>query len=89
MKSAHVPDDTAFATKPSIAVGIVSHVDPSQWLRLSAGEGTKGARLHDWVYYELADLDAAKYDQAGNGLWTRGLLIRRKIADGEMAFFST
>jgi SRSO17 transposase len=23
---------------------------------LSAGDGTKGARLHDWVYCELADL---------------------------------
>ena len=25
------------------------------WARLSAGEGTKGARLHDWAYRELAD----------------------------------
>ncbi len=24
------------------------------WRRLSAGEGTKGARRHDWVYLELA-----------------------------------
>jgi SRSO17 transposase len=24
---------------------------------LSAGDGTKGARLHDWVYCELADLE--------------------------------
>ncbi|OAV50292.1 hypothetical protein A6U98_22905 [Rhizobium sp. WYCCWR10014] len=27
------------------------------WRRLSAGEGTKGARRHDWVYLELADFD--------------------------------
>ena len=50
---------------------------------------TKGARLHDWVYCELADLDAAEYDDARSGLWTRGLLIRRNIADGDLAFFST
>jgi hypothetical protein len=26
---------------------------PSDGVRLSAGEGTKGARLHDWAYLEL------------------------------------
>ncbi len=30
------------------------------WQRLSAGEGTKGPRLHDWAYLELADLDARR-----------------------------
>lgn len=29
---------------------------PSDWKRLSAGAGTKGPRLHDWCYLELADL---------------------------------
>jgi len=47
------------------------------------GEGTKGARLHDWAYLELADLDAAEFDGTQSGLWTRGLLIRRTIADGD------
>ena len=61
----------------------------SRWQRLSAGEGTKGARLHDWAYCELADLDAAEYNDASIGLWTRGLLIRRNIADGDLAFFTT
>ena len=151
MAAAHVPDHTAFATKPRLAVRMIeravaagvpfawvaadsvygvgeietalrragkgyvlgvnsSHhfrswqgkppvagtaeeiagrVDPSRWQRLSAGDGTKGARLHDWVYCELADLDAAEYDDARTGLWTRGLLIRRNIADKDLAFFST
>ena len=31
---------------------------PSDWKRLSAGAGTKGPRLHDWCYLELADLEA-------------------------------
>src|SRR5665811_1883095 len=68
-----------------IAQGLAS----SAWRRLSAGEGTKGARLDDWAYCELADLDAAEYDEQRSGLWTRGLLIRCNIADGDFAFFST
>lgn len=59
------------------------------WRRLSAGDGAKGERLHDWVYLDLADLDAGDYDDALSGVWTRGLLIRRKIADGDLAYFST
>ena len=68
---------------------IVSQIDPGRWQRLSAGDGTKGARLNDWAYYELADLNAADYNAEHSGLWTRGLLIRRNIADGDLAFFST
>ncbi len=68
---------------------IAQNLPASDWTRLSAGEGTKGARLNDWVYLELADLDAADYDAGRSGLWTRGLLIRRNIADGDLAFFST
>ena len=68
---------------------IARGLDASAWQRLSAGEGTKGERLHDWAYRELADLEAAEYDAEQTGLWTRGLLIRRSIADGELAFFST
>jgi SRSO17 transposase len=51
--------------------------------------GTQTPRLHDWAYCELADLDAAEYDEARSGLWTRGLMIRRNIADGDLAFFTT
>src|ERR1700751_3489130 len=29
----------------------------SEWKRLSAGAGSKGPRLHDWCYLELADLE--------------------------------
>jgi SRSO17 transposase len=48
--------------------------------------GTKGPRLHDWCYIELADLEAEPFNSANDGLWTRGLLIRRRIADGDLAF---
>ncbi len=71
------------------AVKIAQTLPKSAWRRLSAGEGTKGPRLHDWAYLELADLDAGQYNSALTGQWTRGLLIRRNIADGDLAFFST
>ncbi len=38
---------------------------------------------------ELADLDAGKFYPGSDGLWTRGLLIRRNLADGKLAFFTT
>jgi SRSO17 transposase len=57
----------------------------SDWKRLSAGAGTKGPRLHDWCYLELADLEAEQFNSANDGLWTRGLLIRRRIADDDLA----
>jgi SRSO17 transposase len=78
--------------KPAVAGRadeIVQSFDPAAWQRLSAGDGTKGARLHDWIYCELADLDASEYDESRSGLWTRGLLVRRNIGDGDLAFFST
>lgn len=68
---------------------IARDLSPGAWQRLSAGEGTKGARLHDWAYCELADLEADEYDENQSGLWTRGLLIRRNISDGDLAFFTT
>jgi SRSO17 transposase len=68
---------------------IAQNLPKSTWQRLSSGEGTKGARLHDWAYLELADLDAGEYNSTLTGEWTRGLLIRRNIADGDLAFFST
>ena len=83
---------SSWGDKPAVAgtaEEIAQALPASAWARLSAGEGTKGARLHDWAYLELADLEAAEYDDGLSGLWTRGLLIRRTIADGELAFFST
>jgi SRSO17 transposase len=68
---------------------IAQELEATAWQRLSAGEGTKGARLYDWAYCPLADLDAAEYDDTGTGRWTRGLLVRRTIADGDLAYFST
>ena len=68
---------------------IAQSLPKKAWRRLSSGEGTKGPRWHDWAYLELADLEASAYKDDLAGEWTRGLLIRRNIADGSLAFFST
>ena len=83
---------TSWGAKPPVAgtaAEIAGALDPSAWQRLSAGTGSKGERLFDWAYLELADLEAAEYNEILAGLWTRGLLIRRNIADGGLAFFTT
>jgi SRSO17 transposase len=71
------------------AADIAQSRPASEWKRLSAGAGSKGPRLHDWCYLELADLEVEEFYGANHGLWTRGLLIRRCIADGDLAFFTT
>ena len=45
-------------------------LDPHEWRRLSAGDGSKGARLYDWAFVPLAP-PAAGFEQA--------LLIRRPL----------
>jgi SRSO17 transposase len=73
-------------TAETIATGLPL----SAYVRLSAGDGTKGPRLYDWAYLELADLEAEDVGYAGSPLvWTRGLLIRRSLADQSLAFFTT
>jgi SRSO17 transposase len=71
------------------AATIAQSLPESTWRRLSSGEGTKGPRWHDWAYIELADLDGSDYNDTLRGPWTRGMLVRRTIADGNLAFFST
>jgi len=70
------------------AAKIAQSLPKRAWRRLSSGEGTKGSRWHDWAYIELAGLDVGEYNDALKGRWTRGMLVRRNIADGELAFFS-
>src|SRR4051812_19756748 len=65
----------AWIGKPEVAgtaEAIARGLEPSAWIRLSAGEGTKGARLYDWAYLELADLVADEFNPTLMGLPTRG-----------------
>jgi SRSO17 transposase len=51
------------------------------WQRLSAGPGAKGPRWYDWALIEAAD---PAVTEGGGPHW---LLIRRRISDGELAFY--
>ena len=53
---------------------IAQNLPKSAWRRLSAGEGTKGLRLHDWAYLELADLDVGEYNSTLTGRLDAGSL---------------
>jgi SRSO17 transposase len=90
---AHATDQFySWGDKPDVAgtaERIARALAPETWRRLSAGDGTKGPRLYDWAYLELADLAADEYNADLTGLWTRGLLIRRSLNDQDLAFFST
>src|SRR4051812_33524536 len=82
----------SWGAKPPVAgtaEAIAQALPASAWARLSAGEGTQGPRLHHWAYLELADLQAAGAAPRLSGPWTRGLLVRRSVADGELASFAT
>jgi SRSO17 transposase len=59
----------------------LAKVPPDGWRRLSAGEGAKGPRLHDWAYLPFRG--------AAPG-WRMGLLIRRSPAEpDDLAFYLT
>jgi SRSO17 transposase len=68
---------------------IAESLPASAWVRLSAGDGTKGPRLYDWAYLELADLAAEEVGCPEPGTWTRGLLVRRSLSDASLAYFTT
>ena len=63
---AHATDQfNSWIDKPEVAgtaEQIAKALAPKAWTRLSAGDGTKGARLFDWAYVELADREAEEYN---------------------------
>ncbi len=65
--------------RPVTAQALVAALDASAWQRLSAGAGAKGPRVYDWAAVEIRPLR-----QPGVGHW---LLARRRLDDGEMAYY--
>lgn len=69
---------------------VARELPAESWIRLSAGNGTKGLRLYDWPYLELADFDPEiVVVPTSFGLLTRDLLLRRRPVDEKMSFFTT
>jgi SRSO17 transposase len=58
---------------------LVARLPVRAWQRLSAGDGAKGPRLYDWARVALT-----RPGWPGRGFW---LLARRRLWDGELAFY--
>ena len=70
---------TGYGNTGSRADALAAAAPAQAWKRLSAGDGAKGPRLHDWAMATLPD--------AGEG-FERWLLIRRSITDpGDLAYY--
>jgi SRSO17 transposase len=50
------------------------------WNRISAGAGSKGERNYDWAWIAITP-------PAGEAAGCHSLLVRRRISDGELAFY--
>ncbi|WP_157619582.1 hypothetical protein [Skermanella stibiiresistens] len=48
------------------------------WHRLNTGDGAKGPRLYDWAYLPF---------RGTSDRWQKGLLIRRRMGDGELTYY--
>jgi SRSO17 transposase len=62
------------------ACQLVARLPARAWRRLSAGDGAKGPRVYDWARVELT-----RPGWPGRGFW---LLVRRRLTDGELAFYA-
>jgi SRSO17 transposase len=61
------------------ACQLVARLPAGAWRRLSAGDGAKGPRVYDWARVALV-----RPGWPGRGFW---LLARRRLSDGELAFY--
>jgi SRSO17 transposase len=73
------PVSTPAGTGP--AIELARRLPARAWQRLSAGPGAKGPRWYDWALIEITDAAVT----GGDG--PHWLLIRRRISDGQYAFY--
>ena len=59
---------------------LVARLPAHAWRRRSAGDGAKGPRVYDWARVALT-----RPGWPGRGFW---LLARRRLSDGELAFYA-
>ena len=65
---------------PVRADRLVAALPSRAWNRISAGAGSKGDRDYDWAWITIT----APHGEAGG---CHSLLVRRRISDGELAFY--
>ena len=73
------PVTTQAGTLPAAA--LARRLPARAWQRISAGPGAKGPRWYDWALIDVTDPAVT----SGDG--PHWLLIRRRISDGEYAFY--
>jgi hypothetical protein len=66
---------------PRPAAELARRLPARAWQRLSAGPGAKGQRWYDWALIDTTD------PAVTDGTGPHWLLIRRRISDGEYAFY--
>jgi SRSO17 transposase len=72
------------------AIDLAVRLPASAWQRISAGDGAKGPRWYDWALIEVTDPALTSNGSDGSSDPAQGanwLLIRRRISDGEYAFY--
>lgn len=69
----------ATAVGPQRADAIAGRLPRHSWQRISAGQGSKGLRYHDWAWITI--------DPGTTPAGQRSLLIRRNNSTGELACF--
>jgi hypothetical protein len=74
-------DGSALGIGARPAIELAKRLPARAWQRMPAGPGAKGPRWYDWALIEAAD---PAVTGGGGPHW---LLIRRRIADGEYAFY--
>jgi SRSO17 transposase len=70
---------TGIGTRP--AIELARRLPARAWQRVSAGSGAKGPRWYDWALIDVTDPAVTE----GSG--PHWLLIRRRVSDGEYAFY--
>lgn len=65
---------------PVRADRLVAALPSRAWNRISAGAGSKGERDYDWAWIAIIPPD-------GEASGCHSLLVRRRISDGELAFY--
>jgi SRSO17 transposase len=69
---------------PVRADRLVAALPARAWNRISAGAGSKGERHYDWAWIAITPPEGEPEGETGG---QHSLLVRRRISDGELAFY--